>query len=73
MPGFPKPGIHGTVNIMAGIQAGVVAAADINSQPDYSGGLMDSPAKWSLFWFVASTVYLAGLYYGMIRIRSGEL
>lgn len=58
---------------MAGIQAGVVAAADINSQPDTSRSLMDSPAKWSLFWFVASTVYLAGLYYGMIRLNRTEL
>lgn len=59
---------------MAGISAGVVAAADVNSQPAQSGGnSLDSPATWSTIWFVVATVYLAGLYYGMIRIRSTSL
>lgn len=59
---------------MAGLSAGVVAAADINAQPSNGGsGRMDSPAAWSTVWFLTSVVYLAGLYYGMIRIRRTEI
>lgn len=58
---------------MAGLSAGVVAAADINSQPVSGGGMLDTPAKWSTIWFIVATLYLAGLYYGMIRIRSTEI
>lgn len=27
-------------------------------------------AQWSTIWFVVSVVYLVGIYYGMINIRS---
>lgn len=59
---------------MAGLQAGVVAAADINSQPSVTGGLSASaPAFWSYMWFILATLYLVGLYYGHIRIQRGGI
>jgi len=54
---------------MAGVSAGLVAAAEVNSQPVSSGGSLNSPAWWSTFWFAAATLYLVGIYYGMIQIR----
>lgn len=61
----------GRFDHMPGVSAGLVAAADVNSQPAPSGGsALNSPAAWSTFWFGAAVVYLVGIYYGMIRVRS---
>lgn len=53
---------------MAGLSAGLVAGADVNSQPSNSGGTGTSPAHWASIWFTLSVIYLVGLYYGMITI-----
>jgi hypothetical protein len=54
---------------MAGITAGLVTAADVNSQPN-PGATSMGIAQWSRAWFILSIVYLVGIYYGMIHIRS---
>lgn len=55
---------------MAGVQAGVVAAADVNSQPARTGGLsLQSPALWAHIWFGVACLYLVGIYWGHIRIK----
>lgn len=54
---------------MAGVTAGLVTAAEVNTQPAQGvSGLQI--AQWSTIWFVVSVVYLVGIYYGMIHIRS---
>lgn len=60
----------GKVDIMAGLSAGLVTAAEVNSQPVSGGTSLDSPATWATIWFVVATIYLVGIYYGMISIRS---
>lgn len=61
---------------MAGIAAGVVAAGDVESQPTQPtklGTSLQSPATWAYIWTAAATVYLIGIYAGMIRVaRGGE-
>jgi hypothetical protein len=52
---------------MAGIAAGVVTAGDVNSQPSQGGSGMQ-PAHWSYIWFGLATLYLVGVYTGMLRI-----
>lgn len=55
---------------MAGVSAGVVTAADVNSQPAATGALsLQSPALWAHIWFGVSCLYLIGIYWGHIRIR----
>lgn len=57
------------VQIMAGVTAGLVTAAEVNTQPTNGvSGLQI--AQWSTIWFVVAVVYLVGIYYGMIHIRS---
>jgi hypothetical protein len=54
---------------MAGVAAGVVTAADVNSQPAQTGGLsLQSPAMWAHIWFGLAVLYLIGIYWGHIRI-----
>ena len=60
----------GKVDFMAGISAGLVTAAEVNQQPSQGGTSLDSPATWATIWFVVATVYLLGIYYGMISVRS---
>lgn len=56
---------------MAGVAAGVVSAGEVNSQPAQTGGLsLSSPALWAYIWVVLSALYLLGIYYGMVRIRT---
>jgi hypothetical protein len=55
---------------MAGVTAGLVTAAEVNTQPDASGGGQMPVAKWSTIWFVVACLYLVGIYYGSINIRS---
>jgi hypothetical protein len=61
---------HGSeCNVMAGVTAGLVTAAEVNTQPSQGvSGLQI--AQWSTIWFVVAIVYLVGIYYGMIHIRS---
>lgn len=74
MPTFPKPRFHGEIELMAGIAAGVVGAAEVNSQPSQTGGgSMQSPATWATIWFIVSVLYLLGIYYGMISLRRTSL
>jgi hypothetical protein len=58
-------GVH-----MPGVTAGLVTAAEVNTQPDMSGGGQMPVAKWSVIWFVVATLYLLGIYYGTINVRS---
>ena len=66
-----RPAIHGSVDIMAGISAGVVGSAEVNSQsptPTKFGHALSQPATWSAIWFGLSVVYLLAIYFGMLRI-----
>jgi hypothetical protein len=60
----------GKVELMAGVSAGLVTAAEVNSQPSPKGSSLDSPSTWATIWFVVSALYLLGIYYGMISVRS---
>lgn len=56
---------------MASFGAGAIAAADINAQPSSNKGMLASaPATWATIWFIIATLYLVGIYYGMIRIHA---
>lgn len=60
---------------MAGVAAGVVGSAEINSQPKAPskvGIALDQPATWSTIWFVLALGYLLSIYFGLIRIRGGQ-
>lgn len=59
----------GDVEKMPGVQAGVVGAAAINSQPSKMSAI-SQPAAWATIWFIIATLYLLGIYYGMIRLHS---
>ena len=52
--------------MMAGVAAGVVTSADVNSQP--SGRMPMDPSKWSYIWFGLATLYLLGVYTGHLQI-----
>jgi hypothetical protein len=57
---------------MAGLAAGVVTEAQVNSQPQSPtklGLALDSAATWSYIWAGAAFLYLIGIYLGMIVIR----
>jgi hypothetical protein len=68
LPDWAHRAAHSEVEIMAGLSAGLVTAAEVNSQPDMGGGGLQ-PAQWSTIWFVVSVIYLVGIYYGMIHVR----
>lgn len=56
---------------MAGIQAGVVAGADLYSQPSQPSGWtanLGSPATWVTIEVGVAVLYLVGIYIGAIRI-----
>jgi hypothetical protein len=58
---------------MAGISAGLVAGADVNSQTNSNGGSAGAqPAHWASIWFGLAVIYLVGLYYGMISISANR-
>jgi hypothetical protein len=63
---------YGTVH-MPGVSAGLVTAADVNTQPNPRSSSMDSPASWATLWFALSVVYLVGIYYGMLHVRSSAM
>jgi hypothetical protein len=56
---------------MSGVSAGIVAGADIYSQPaaqsSFSASLTN-PGTWSYIWVGAALLYLVGIYIGAIRI-----
>lgn len=54
---------------MSGVAAGLVTAAEVNTQPSSGGNGMEV-GKWSTIWFAVSALYLVGIYYGTINIRS---
>jgi hypothetical protein len=54
---------------MSGVAAGLVTASEVNHQPSPGVSGMQI-ANWSTIWFVVAVVYLVGIYYGMINIRS---
>jgi hypothetical protein len=54
---------------MSGVPAGLVTAAQVNSQPIVKDSPLASPATWAVIWFAAATVYLLGVYFNLISIR----
>lgn len=57
---------------MAGLAAGVVTEAQVNSQPSQPSKLsasLQNPATWSYIWVSLAFLYLIGIYLGMIVIR----
>lgn len=61
---------------MAGLAAGVVTEAQVNSQPSQPSKMsvsLSSPATWSYIWAAVAFLYLVSIYLGMIVIRrSGQ-
>jgi len=57
---------------VSGVAAGLVTAAEVNHQPSQGAPGMQI-ANWSTIWFVVACVYLVGIYYGMINIRSSAV
>lgn len=55
---------------MGQLSPGLVTAEQVNVQPSALGSSGMQVAQWSTIWFVVSVVYLVGIYYGMINIRS---
>lgn len=58
--------------VMAGIAAGVVTEAQVNSQPTQPSKLsvsLSNPATWAYIWTAAAFLYLIAIYMGMIVIR----
>lgn len=71
-PGWVNRRNCGGVQVMPEVQAGLVTAAQVNSQPSMGGAGMQIH-NWSFIWFGLSVVYLVGVYYGMINIRSSAV
>lgn len=58
---------------MAGVSAGVVGAAEVNSQPSRTGGAsLQSPATWTSIWFLLALFYLLGVYYGYVKLNASS-
>jgi len=54
---------------MAGVKPGLVSAGEVNVQPaPVRSSSLENVHTWSMIWFIASVVYLLGIYYGMINI-----
>lgn len=71
-PGF-KQSRYGRNSHMAGVAAGVVGAAEVNSQPKRDTKMSVSlaqPATWTYIWVTLAFVYLVGTYLGIIRVRN---
>lgn len=64
---------QGESGLMAGVEAGIVAGADIYSQPSSSkwGTALGNPGVWSYLWVGIALLYLVGIYVGAIRIQGG--
>lgn len=71
-PGFTQKN-YGRNGFMAGVAAGVVGAAQVESQPDRqtkAGYMLTQPSTWSFIWVGLAFVYLFGTYIGLIRLRN---
>jgi len=58
-------------NNVASVQAGVVAGADLYSQPATPTGFsasLQSPGTWTYLWVGFALLYLIGIYVGAIRV-----
>lgn len=55
------------------VAAGLVTEDEIYGQP-YEGaaGMLDTPAGWATLWTILATVYLVGIYFGMIKVRGNR-
>lgn len=63
---------HGKVDGMAGLSAGVVGAADVNSQPKAPTRMsmkFNDPATWAYIWVSAAFLYLVFTYMGILSLR----
>lgn len=58
-------------SLMAGVAAGVVTQADVNSQPSQAAPM--APSKWSYIWFGLSVVYLVCVYTGNLQVAQGRV
>lgn len=68
VPNRPKAGVIA----MAGLAAGVVTEAQVNSQPSQPSKMavsLQNPATWSYIWAALAFLYLLGIYLGMIVVR----
>lgn len=57
---------------MAGLAAGVISEAQVNSQPQAPSkmsAMLSDPGTWSVIWTAAAFFYLIAIYLGMIVIR----
>lgn len=69
-PGWAARVNYGVVTEMTGVSAGLVSAGEVNVQPAPVGSnSLDNAATWSTIWFVVATVYLLGIYFGMISVK----
>jgi len=69
-PGWAARVDYGVVTEMSGVPSGLVSAGQVNVQPaPIRSSSLDNAATWSTIWFVVATVYLLGIYFGMINIR----
>jgi len=70
-PGWAARVQVGVVTEMSGVNAGLVSAGQVNVQPaPVRSSSLDNAATWSTIWFVVATVYLLGIYFGMINVAS---
>jgi hypothetical protein len=56
---------------MAGISAGVKAAADVNTQPRQASKMnrsLQNPAPWTYIWVGSAAAYLMMTYFGIMRV-----
>ena len=57
---------------MAGLAAGVISEAQVNSQPQppsKMSAMLSDPGTWALIWTAVAFFYLIAIYLGMIVIR----
>lgn len=70
-PGWAARVQVGVVSEMSGVPSGLVSAGQVNVQPaPVRSSSLDNAATWSTIWFVVATVYLLGIYFGMINVAS---
>lgn len=74
---MPATFYHSEDDKLPGVSAGIVAGADLYSQPSQPTKLsasLGNPGTWSYIWVGVALLYLVGIYIGAIRIagRGGE-
>lgn len=52
------------------VAAGLVTEDEVYGQP-YEGreSMLSTPAGWATMWAILASVYLVGIYFGMIKIK----